>query len=123
MVRALARELQPHGISTSEWSALRVLWRGEGISQVELAERMGVERGSLTRLLAGLEARGLLLREPDGTDGRKVRLMLTQAGRALEPVLLPCGIAANERATAGLTQAEIDTACRVLQRLVTNLET
>jgi len=122
MVRALARELQPHGVSTAEWSALRVLWRGDGISQVELAERMGVERGSLTRVLAGLEAHGLLRREPDGADGRKLRLHLSPTGRALEPVLLPCGIAANERATAGLTQAEVDTARRVLHRLVTNLE-
>jgi DNA-binding MarR family transcriptional regulator len=122
MVRALARELQPHGISTSEWAVLRVLWREQGMSQVDLAERMRVERGSLTRVLAGLEARGLLRRARDGEDGRKMRLHLTPSGQALEAVLLQCGVAANERAVRGMARSEVAQTRRLLERLVANLE-
>lgn len=122
LVRSLARELQPHGVSTSEWAVLRVLWRKQGLSQVELADQMRVERSSLTRVLAGLEARGLLLRFPDDVDGRKLRLELTAAGRALEGVLFQCGLAANERALRGLDRAEVEATRRVLERMVQNLE-
>jgi DNA-binding MarR family transcriptional regulator len=122
MVRALARELQPHRVSAAEWSVLRVLWREQGMSQVELAERMRVERGSLTKVLAGLEARGLLVRVRDGEDGRKVKLDLTPAGQALEPVLLQCGLAANERAMRGMVPREVEATRKLLELLVANLE-
>jgi DNA-binding MarR family transcriptional regulator len=42
--RAISVELQPYEISSGQWSVLRVLWDDEGLSQVELAERMRVER-------------------------------------------------------------------------------
>ena len=83
---------------------------------------MQVERGSLTKVLAGLKARGLLLRLRDGEDGRKVKLQLTPAGQALEPVLLPCGLVANERAMRGMAAADVETTWKLLELLVTNLE-
>ena len=52
-VKALAEELGPHRVTTGQWSALRVLWEEEGLSQVELAQRMMVEKASLTAVLKG----------------------------------------------------------------------
>ncbi len=121
-LRALARELGAHGVSTAEWSVLRVLWHRQAISQVDLAEQVGVQRSSLTALLDGLERRGLLLRTRDAQDRRKILLYLTAPGRALEAKLLPCGLAANARAVRGLSPSEIDAARRLLERLVANLE-
>lgn len=121
-VRALARELAPHGVATAEWSVLRVLWHEEGLSQVDLAERMRVERSSLTSVLEGMEKRGLLQRLRDSADRRKVRLHLTQSGRALEPVLLPCGLVANERAVRGISPAKVAAANQLLEQLIANLE-
>ncbi len=121
-VRALARELASHGVATAEWSVLRVLWHEEGLSQVDLAERMRVERSSLTLVLHGMEKRGLVHRLRDDADRRKVRLHLTPSGRALEPVLLPCGIAANERAMRGLPPVTVAATGRLLQQLIANLE-
>ena len=46
-VKALARELEPHGILTSQWAVLRILWGSSGLTQVELAELMRVEKASL----------------------------------------------------------------------------
>jgi hypothetical protein len=51
-----------------------------------------------------------------------VRLHLTPSGRALEPVLLPCGIAANERAMRGLPPVTVAATGRLLQQLIANLE-
>src|SRR5271163_4392990 len=61
-VKALADELGPHRITTGQWSALRVLWQQEGLSQVELAQRMMVEKASLTAVLKAMASEGLITR-------------------------------------------------------------
>src|SRR2546423_6601881 len=60
--KALAAELAPHGILGAQWSVLRVLWEQEGLSQVDLAERMRVEKASLTSVLDAMERRRLIVR-------------------------------------------------------------
>jgi DNA-binding MarR family transcriptional regulator len=121
-VKALGQALEPHGISTGEWSALRVLWAKEGLTQVELAERMRVEKASLTGVLNGLEAKGLIARARNPDDRRKLNLRLTTAGRRLEARVLACGLAVNDRATRGLPPEQVRALRTLLQALTVNLE-
>lgn len=51
------------------------------LSQNELAERLGLEKSSVSRLVQQLQARGWLKRVPDGADGRVKRLVLSAQGR------------------------------------------
>jgi MarR family transcriptional regulator, organic hydroperoxide resistance regulator len=120
-VRALAKELAPHGISNAEWSALRVLWRLPGPTQVELAEQLAIEKASVTPVLAALERKGLVTRHRDPTDKRKTRLVLTPAGHQLEAALLPLGARVNARAASGLTQQQRDTLRALLHHLTDHL--
>src|SRR5215475_15675264 len=76
-VKVLADELGPHRVTTGQWSALRVLWQHEGLSQVELAQRMMVEKASLTAVLKAMEAEGLIIRRRNTVDRRKVNIFLT----------------------------------------------
>jgi DNA-binding MarR family transcriptional regulator len=46
----------------------------------ELAERLQLAQNTVTELVARAEAAGLLAREPSGSDGRVVRLRLTEEG-------------------------------------------
>ena len=46
----------------------------------DLAERLQLAQNTVTELVARAEAAGLLEREPSGTDGRVVHLLLTQEG-------------------------------------------
>ena len=46
----------------------------------ELAERLQLAQNTVTELVARAEAAGLLARERSGTDGRVVRLRLTEEG-------------------------------------------
>jgi len=118
----LAQELEPHGITTGEWSALRVLWMQEGLTQVELAARMQVERASLTGVLNSLEEKGLIARARNQDDRRKINLRLTPAGRALEAEVLACGQRINEKATAGLPPAQVGAVRALLNAFIANLE-
>ena len=120
-VRALAAELAPYGISNAEWSALRVLWRLPGPTQVELAEELAVEKASVTPVLAALERKHLVIRDRDTQDRRKTRLHLTARGRDLEGALLPLGAKVNARAAAGLGATQRAALRAMLHRRVDQL--
>jgi DNA-binding MarR family transcriptional regulator len=121
-VKTLAVELGRFGILTGQWSVLRVLWQQEGLSQVELAERLRVEKASLTAMLDGMEKAGVIARTRNRDDRRKVNIRLTAKGRALKARLLPFGDKINRRAAKGLTSGEASQLRRLLSRLIVNLE-
>jgi DNA-binding MarR family transcriptional regulator len=41
----------PHDVSVAEWAVLHMLWQQEGLTQVSLADRMRVQKSSLTPVL------------------------------------------------------------------------
>lgn len=121
-VKALEGELAPHGILTSQWSVLRILWTTEGLTQVELAERMRVEKASLTGVLEGMERGGLILRMRNADDRRKINIRLAAKGRRLKAELLPYVSVINRRATLGMSEAEIVLLRELLAKVIENLE-
>jgi DNA-binding MarR family transcriptional regulator len=120
--KALAAELAPHDILGGQWSVLRVLWEQEGLSQVDLAERMRVEKASLTSVLDAMERRKLIVRSRNSDDRRKVNINLTSYGRGLKAQLLPYGASINRKATRGMSAAEVDQLRGLLARVIRNLE-
>lgn len=121
-VKALARELEPHAILTTHWSVLRVLWETEGLTQVELADRMRVEKASLTGVLADMERSGLIARVRNADDRRKINIALTARGRRLKSEVLPVAAKINRRATRGMSDTEVVQLRRSLAKLIRNLE-
>jgi DNA-binding MarR family transcriptional regulator len=68
-------------LSMSEVFALGELSEVASLSQQDLADRMGLEKSTVSRLAAGMEARGWLTRERDSANRRFYRLTLTPAGK------------------------------------------
>ena len=82
----LSRQLRRHapsGLSPSLDSALGAIARRGPLTPSELAAIEDVRRPTATRLIGGLECRGLVERSADPTDGRSHRVATTDAGRAL----------------------------------------
>jgi MarR family transcriptional regulator, organic hydroperoxide resistance regulator len=121
-VKALADELGPHRVTTGQWSALRVLWQEDGLSQVELAQRMMVEKASLTAVLKAMASEGLIARVRNTEDRRKVNIFLTASGRRLKSKILPLIGRINKRATRRLSSAEVQQLRRLLARVMINLQ-
>jgi MarR family transcriptional regulator, organic hydroperoxide resistance regulator len=55
----------------------------EGTPSTSLGPRMGMESTSLSRTLKRMEEQGLIYREKDVTDGRMVRIFLTDLGKEM----------------------------------------
>lgn len=70
-------------LSMSQVFALHELDQGTPLSQQDLAERLRLEKSSVSRMAAELERQGLLVRERDPGNRRLYRLRLTERGVAL----------------------------------------
>lgn len=62
--------------------ALHELDSNQSLSQQELAERLGLEKSTVSRLVAEMEGAGLLRRERDPDNRRYYRLHITARGRS-----------------------------------------
>jgi DNA-binding MarR family transcriptional regulator/GNAT superfamily N-acetyltransferase len=83
-----------------------------------LAAELGLDAGYLSRLVKGLEERGLIARRPDPADARSSQLRLTEAGEAafatidsqsraeVSALVAGLGIADRESLVAALATAE-----------------
>lgn len=107
-------------LSPSEIFALAELADAGALSQQELADRLGLEKSTMSRLAAGLERREWLSRERDPANRRFYRLRLTTQGEdianrvgqhfrtyhaALFEALTPAERAGLESGLAGLIRA------------------
>lgn len=68
-------------LSDIQLAALAALERHDSMTPGELAEHEKVQPPSMTRVIAVLEERGLVRREPHPTDRRQVILTVTANGR------------------------------------------
>lgn len=71
-------------LSASQYNVLRILrGSGEPLSCTEIANRMVTRDSDLTRLLGGLQRRGLVKRQRATDDARRVDNRISAKGRAL----------------------------------------
>jgi DNA-binding MarR family transcriptional regulator len=110
-----------HGVYEGQQFVLRRLWREDGLTPGQIARQLGLATPSVTKAATRMEAAGLLRREPHPTDGRLVRLWLTQRGRELEQVIGPEMRALTEQTLAGFSDAERADLIEALRRIHRNL--
>lgn len=53
----------------------------DGTPATKIAPALGMEARSLTRMLKSLEEKGWIYRQPDASDGRSIRIFLTDIGK------------------------------------------
>ncbi|MCS3904353.1 DNA-binding MarR family transcriptional regulator [Methylohalomonas lacus] len=119
--RDFNRRAQKLGLTQTQWQALCVLSRNEGINQATLAELLEVQPITLGRLVDRLEATGWVERRAHPTDRRATTLYLTAKA---EPILLDMGKLAEETrelALQDVSDAECNQIMQVLERIKANL--
>jgi len=91
------------------------------MTQRELSRRVGITEPTAVKGVASLVAAGLVTREMDKADKRKMLVSLTPKARRLKGKLMPMVVAVNQRALHGIDAGDIETARRVLQLTLKNL--
>jgi len=81
LVRRLRLEGADEALSLFKLSILGILYRKGPVTATDLATREHIRPQSLTRLLAFLEERGFVSRQPDETDRRRLLITITAEGK------------------------------------------
>jgi homoprotocatechuate degradation regulator HpaR len=81
--------LQAHKLTEQQWRLIRVLYENGELEFNRLAELACILRPSLTGILSRLEQAGLVLRQKNLPDQRKLCIDLTDEGRRLFESLMP----------------------------------
>lgn len=97
------------------------LWEQDGITQRQLASRLGIEPPTVTRMLQRMEQTGLVRRESDPADARVSRVYLTNRGRQQRANVERIWAELESRTVATLTDAEHITLRQLLQKVRASL--
>ncbi|WP_374634559.1 MarR family winged helix-turn-helix transcriptional regulator [Ferrovibrio sp.] len=131
LVQRFGAVLREEGLGIQDWRALAALYEiangtaidgSGGVRLSDLSERTAIEISTLSRVVAGMERNGMLLRERDASDARAVAIRLTPRGLCLAAKLIPAGTALEQVALAGLDAAEATQLKALLRRIYTNLK-
>ncbi len=122
--RVFDRLLQACGVEEfngPQGHILYVLWQSEGIPIVELAQKTGLAKNTLTAMLCRMETGGLIRREASPSDKRQSLICLTPEARALEQRYHQVSQQMNDCFFQGFEEREIEELERYLDRIVSNL--
>ncbi len=109
------------GLHVGQEMVLLELWKKDGLKGSELADRLGVEPPTITRMLRRMERCGFVERRPDPADARSFRVYLTNEGRALEGPVARIWEEAEEKTLRGMNPDETLVLRRLLARVRKNL--
>ncbi len=118
---AYDRRIREINLTRAQWWVLTHLFRGDGVTQTELAETLEIEKPTLGRLLDRLEEKGWVRREHDARDRRVWRVHLTEE---VEPALRTMRALAGELrrdALSGISVAERERFVDTLLAIKANL--
>lgn len=111
------RRLAPLGVQPAHFGLLVHLSRGEGQSQQQLADAMGIHRNVMVGLVDTLEQRGLVERHRHPADRRAHALYLTDAARDLLPEAHRIADEQDDELLAGFDTQDRARLLSLLQRL------
>lgn len=104
-------------ITQSQFSVLDAIFHLGPLSQRELGEKIFRTSGNVTMVVDNLERGGMVRRERDPGDRRRVAVRLTAKGKNTIRELLPRRVAAIRDEMAALTVAEQDELRRLCRKL------
>ncbi|KYK36618.1 MAG: MarR family transcriptional regulator [Theionarchaea archaeon] len=116
----IGKELEHHGIGSGQFSFLAALCHSEGMSQEELANLFHVDKATSARAIKKLVKEGYVIRKRDPVDKRKYRILLTEKGSTMHPVLKKISTEWTETLLSGFTQNEKECIMPLLEKMVDN---
>ena len=115
---AFARKLELSGVTVAEWVVMREMYVDSQISPSTVAERIGMTRGAITKIVDRLLAKDLVSRRESSSDRRYQEIVLTAAGRHLVPSLAALADQNDEEFFHLLSHQERTTLLFILKKLV-----
>ncbi len=94
-------------LSSVEFGLVASLGRRPPMSVARLAEAVGMDKGQISRALAGLVSRKLVARAVNPRDSREVLVRLTRSGLSAHDTIVAGGLERNQQLLEGLSAEEV----------------
>ena len=109
------------GVSLSQWRVVGALVIQPGLTQKEIADKVGIEGATLVPVIDKMEKEGLLKRKPDSSDRRVNRIYLTQKADSLWESMVECALRIRKSSTKNISENDIQTTLETLRKISQNL--
>lgn len=79
-----SKMLRDQGVGTGEFDVIHTIRKNPGITQAEIRDLLGIDKGAMARQIARLERKGFLTRSGNPKDGRSQLLYATDKADQLK---------------------------------------
>ncbi len=119
--RDFNRRAHQLGLTQTQWQALCVLSRNEGINQAALADLLEVQPITIGRLVDRLQGTGWIERRNHPTDRRAITLYLTPKAEPILNAMSKLVEETHDLALLNVTDSEREEVMSILERVKQNL--
>lgn len=109
------------GVSLSQWRVVGALVLQPGLTQKEIADKVGVEGPTLVPIIDKMEKEGLLKRKLDSSDRRINRIYLTTKADSLWESMIECALRIRKSSTKNISESDIQITLETLRKISKNL--
>lgn len=121
MARVYRERLAQYGLSQPQFFLLIALYEKDDILITQLAEKVALDKSTLTGILDRLERDGLIARHSTPNDRRALYIRLTERSRSLRDDLIHIYDDTNQQFLSRLTDQEREVFDNILHKLkITN---
>lgn len=116
----IEKELGPLNITSAQFKIIIGIAHERASTLSEFARFFDYDPGAMKRLIDRVEEKGLIRRAPSLLDRRLIHLELTEAGRALYPLIMQAVSKVNKQLLTGFSDVETAQLQFFLQRVIAN---
>lgn len=108
-------------LTVEQWFLLNRLSLFKSVSQTDLVDKTFKDRPNITRLLDGLEKKGLVVRQDNPDDRRKFTISITKAGKSLLENTIPFMLEARKIVYKGLKAEDLEVLKSISEKIEKNI--
>lgn len=109
-------------INGSQGRILFVLWKEEGLTMSEIGKRTSLANNTLTSIIDRMASREMLIRKPDASNRRQIRIYLTDSARHMKKKYEEVSQEMNQLFYRGFGEEEVGKFESILNRVLENLK-
>jgi DNA-binding MarR family transcriptional regulator len=107
-------------LSTTEWPILVMLARGDPLGITQICDRLGRDKGHVSRDIGALAKRGLVIKRRDVTDGRQFLIEFAPEAEAERQYFVRVMRERSNKLTEGLSESDLISLRRMLLVMIGN---
>lgn len=97
------------------------LWKEDGVTQLQLSERLNCEPPTVANMVKAMENRRLIYRRRDPIDARVNRVYLTPAGKQLKKPVEEVWQKGQDQLLEGMSSDELSMLKKLLEKMTENI--